>query len=68
MILDGDVVPQSRLNEIFAFLGDHPSTEPLQTVQIDLEPFLVSELVDVGRHSKVLPGTIDVALFEIVLA
>lgn len=55
--LDGDVVSQSRLNEILQHLGEDPEVPILQETEIELEPFLVNEVLDVGRHTKVLPGT-----------
>lgn len=55
--LDGEIVPQSRLNDILAHLGDDPDIPILQETEMDLEPFVVNEVLDVGRHTKVLPGT-----------
>jgi hypothetical protein len=55
--LDGEIVPQSRLNDILAHLGEDPEIPILQETEMDLEPFVVNEVLDVGRHTKILPGT-----------
>lgn len=55
--LDGDIVPQSRLNDILAHLGEDHNVPIFQETQMELEPFAVNEVLDVGRHTKILPGT-----------
>jgi len=55
--LDGDIVPQSRLNDILAHLGEDDNVPILQETRMELEPFAVNEVLDVGRHTKILPGT-----------
>lgn len=58
ILLDGEIVPQSRLNDILAHLGEDDEIPPLQETQMELEPFIVNEVLDVGRHTKILPGTL----------
>jgi hypothetical protein len=55
--LDGDIVPQTRLNDILAHLGEDDEVPILQETVMELEPFVVNEVLDVGRHTKILPGT-----------
>lgn len=57
ILLDGEIVPQSRLNDILAHLGEDDEIPVLQETQMELEPFIVNEVLDVGRHTKILPGT-----------
>lgn len=57
LMLDGEIVPQSRLNDILAHLGEDDEIPVLQETKMELEPFIVNEVLDVGRHTKILPGT-----------
>jgi ribosomal protein S5 len=56
LALDGEIVPQSRLSDILSHLGEEEETPLLQKTEIELEPFVVNEVLDVGRHTKILPG------------
>lgn len=58
LALDGEIVPQSRLNDILSHLGEDDSAPILQKTEMELEPFAVNEVLDVGRHTKILPGTL----------
>lgn len=57
ILLDGEIVPQSRLNDILAHLGEEEEVPMMQEIIMELEPFVVNEVIDVGRHTKILPGT-----------
>lgn len=60
LMLDGEIVPQSRLNDILAHLGEDDEIPVLQETKMELEPFIVNEVLDVGRHTKILPGTCSI--------
>lgn len=54
--LNGETVPQSRLTSILSTINEDPSQPILENHEIDVEPFLVNEVLSVGRHTKILPG------------
>lgn len=54
--INGETVPQSRLTNILSTINEDPSQPILENHEIDVEPFLVNEVLSVGRHTKILPG------------
>lgn len=51
-----DHVPQDRLTNVIAHINEDPTLPLLEEPEIDLEPFLVNEILHIGRHTKILPG------------
>lgn len=51
-----DTVPQDRLTNVIAHINEDPTLPLLEEPEIDLEPFLVNEILNIGRHTKILPG------------